>query len=158
MRTHIFAKLLIGAAAVILAATVTLDLAVTHFWEASLRNQIRLSLTEKTAMLAHEVQDVTRPELQREVKEAANLANARATVITAEGKVLADSGANPPEMENHATRPEFIAALHGQIGSNTRRSHTLGVEFLYVAAPVQGGAVRLAYPLVEIQEAVWKIR
>ena len=158
MRTHIFAKLLIGAAAVILAATVTLDLAVTHFWEASLRNQIRLSLTEKTAMLAHEVQDVTRPELQREVKEAANLANARATVITAEGKVLADSEANPPEMENHATRPEFIAALHGRIGSNTRRSHTLGVEFLYVAAPVQGGAVRLAYPLVEIQEAVWKIR
>jgi two-component system phosphate regulon sensor histidine kinase PhoR len=158
MRTHIFAKLLVAAAAVILVATVTLDTAVTHFWEASLRNQIRLSLTEKTQMLAHEVRDVSRPELQREVKEAANLANARATVITAEGKVLADSEANPPEMENHATRPEFIAALHGQIGSNARRSHTLGIEFLYVAAPVQGGAVRLAYPLVEIQDAVWRVR
>jgi two-component system phosphate regulon sensor histidine kinase PhoR len=158
MRTHIFAKLLVAAAAVILVATVTLDTAVTHFWEASLRNQIRLSLTEKTQMLAHEVRDVSRPELQREVKEAANLANARATVITAQGKVLADSEANPPEMENHATRPEFIAALHGQLGSNARRSHTLGIEFLYVAAPVQGGAVRLAYPLVEIQEAVWRVR
>lgn len=158
MRTHIFAKLLVGAAAVILVATVTLDIAVTHFWEASLRNQIRLSLTEKTAMFAHEVQDVNRPELQREVNQAANLANARATVITAQGKVLADSEANPPEMENHATRPEFIAALHGQLGSNARRSHTLGIEFLYVAAPVQGGAVRLAYPLVEIQDAVWRVR
>jgi len=158
MKTHIFAKLLVGAAAVILVATVTLDIAVTHFWEASLRNQIRLSLTDKTKMFAHEVRDVNRPELQQEVKEAGNLANARATVITAQGKVLADSEANPPEMENHATRPEFIAALHGSIGSNARRSHTLGIEFLYVAAPVQGGAVRLAYPLVEIQQAVWNVR
>lgn len=158
MRTHIFAKLLVGAAAVILVATVTLDIAVTHFWEASLRNQIRLSLTDKTKMFAHEVRDVARPDLQREVKDAATLANARGTVITAQGKVLADSEANPPEMENHAARPEFVAALHGRIGSNARRSHTLGIEFLYVAAPVQGGAVRLAYPLVEIQQAVWKVR
>jgi len=158
MRTQIFTKLMIGAAAVILVATVTLDITVTHFWEASLRNQIRLSLTEKTEMFAHEVQDVTRAGLQREVKETANLANARVTVITEQGKVLADSEANPPEMENHATRPEFIAALHGQVGSNVRRSHTLGIEFLYVAAPLNGGAVRLAYPLVEIRQAVWKVR
>src|ERR1019366_1374425 len=56
-------------------------------------------------------------------------------------------------MENHATRPEFIAALHGQVGSSTRLSHTIGVELLYVAAPVPGGAVRLAYPLSTIREA-----
>ena len=32
------------------------------------------------------------------------------------GKVLADSEAEPDKMENHATRPEFAAALHGQTG------------------------------------------
>jgi len=53
-------------------------------------------------------------------------------------------------MENHAHRKEFVAALGGQVGVDERKSHTLGIPFLYVAAPVSGGAVRLAYPLSEI--------
>ena len=32
-----------------------------------------------------------------------------------------------------------------------RSSHALGIPFLYVAAPVSGGAVCLAYPLAEIE-------
>ena len=54
-------------------------------------------------------------------------------------------------MENHATRKEFAAALAGQTGQNVRRSATLGIPFLYVAAPVSGGAVRLAYPLSDVE-------
>jgi two-component system, OmpR family, phosphate regulon sensor histidine kinase PhoR len=34
-----------------------------------------------------------------------------------------------------------------------RRSHTLGIPFLYVAAPISGGAVRLAYPLSDVEAA-----
>jgi two-component system, OmpR family, phosphate regulon sensor histidine kinase PhoR len=41
--------------------------------------------------------------------------------------------------------------LKGEVGSNTRLSHTLGVPFLYVAAPIAGGAVRLAYPLSDVE-------
>jgi two-component system, OmpR family, phosphate regulon sensor histidine kinase PhoR len=78
-------------------------------------------------------------------------------VISQTGIVLADTEANPEEMENHSTRPEFLAALNHEIGSNTRRSHTLGIEFLYVAAPIQGGAVRLAYPLAEIASATAEV-
>jgi len=52
-------------------------------------------------------------------------------------------------MENHATRPEFAAALAGKTGTNERRSSTIGIPFLYVAVPVSGGAVRMAYPLSE---------
>ena len=54
-------------------------------------------------------------------------------------------------MENHATRKEFAAALTGQIGKNERRSATVGIPFLYVAVPVSGGAVRLAYPLSDVE-------
>src|SRR5437763_3115611 len=62
-------------------------------------------------------------------------------------------------MENHATRPEFIAALqHREIGSNARTSHTLGIPFLYVAAPTSFGAVRLAYPLASIRADIHRIR
>jgi two-component system, OmpR family, phosphate regulon sensor histidine kinase PhoR len=91
-------------------------------------------------------------------KEASEAADARATIIDAQGHVLADSEANPPEMENHATRPEFIAALHGKVGENSRTSHTVGIDFLYVAAPIPNGAVRLAYPLSAINEVNHQVR
>ena len=54
-------------------------------------------------------------------------------------------------MENHARRVEFVAALSGNTGTNERRSATLGIPFLYVAVPIPGGAVRLAYPLSDVE-------
>lgn len=158
MRTRIFVKLTLAAALVIAVATITMDFAVRRSWETSLRNQISLSLTQKLEMFAHDIGDVHQPGLVQDVNELSKAANARATVIDVSGKVLADSEANPPEMENHSTRPEFVSALQGHFGSNTRRSHTLGIEFLYVAVPVQGGAVRLAYPLTEIRQTVAQVR
>src|SRR5208283_4897722 len=38
-----------------------------------------------------------------------------------------------------------------EVGVDERKSQTIGVPFLYVATPVSGGAVRLAYPLPEIE-------
>jgi two-component system phosphate regulon sensor histidine kinase PhoR len=60
----------------------------------------------------------------------------RITVISQSGEVLADSVDDPTTMENHSTRPEVIAALAGEVGSDTRVSVTEGVERLYIAVPV----------------------
>ena len=158
MRSRVFAKLLVAFLLVIAATTVTLDLTLRRDWENSLLHEITGSLTQKTRLLAARVQHDKSVPLAQLVKEEAGSAEARATVIDASGKVLADSDANPQTMENHATRPEFIAALHGQIGSNVRTSHTLGIDFLYVAAPIPGGAVRLAYPLATVQEAMAQVQ
>lgn len=136
MRSRIFFKLLGAALLLIAVATATLDITIRRSWERSLRAEITHELTEKTHLLALHVGDIYRPDLKQIVRETAAAANARATVIEASGKVLTDSDANPEAMENHATRPEFVAALHGQVGSNERTSHTLGIPFLYVAAPV----------------------
>jgi two-component system phosphate regulon sensor histidine kinase PhoR len=65
--------------------------------------------------------------------------------------VLADSEAEASTMENHSSRKEFIAALGGKLGVDERKSQSLGVPYLYVAAPVSGGAVRLAYPLPQLE-------
>jgi len=157
VKTRIFAKLVLWSALVIAVATVTVDFAVRRSWESSLRGQISTALTQKVRMFAHHVQNINKRDLQSDVFAEAHAADARATVIDQSGKVLADSEAHPEEMENHATRPEFVAALQGKIGSNIRRSHTLGIEFLYVAAPVSGGAVRLAYPLADIRQALAEV-
>ena len=61
-------------------------------------------------------------------------------------------------MENHATRPEFVAALSGKIGSDERRSATIGIPFLYVAVPISGGAVRMAYPLSDVDAVSQQVR
>jgi two-component system phosphate regulon sensor histidine kinase PhoR len=120
-------------------------------WEASLRTEIERNLTQKTLLFAHRVETDRAHSLTEIAAQEGLAAGARATIIDASGKVLADSESNPANMENHATRKEFAAALAGQTGESERRSATLGIPFLYVAAPVSGGAVRLAYPLSDVE-------
>jgi two-component system phosphate regulon sensor histidine kinase PhoR len=155
----VFGKLLAAFLVVIATTTIALDFTLRRDWENSLLTQITESLTQKTRLFAARVQHDKTVTLTELVKEEAEAAQARATVIDSSGKVLADSEADPATMENHATssRPEFIAALHGQTGNNVRTSHTLGINFLYVAAPVPGGAVRLAYPLATIQATIGQV-
>lgn len=158
MRSRVFLKLTIWALVLIVVATVIIDFAARHAWEDSLLQEIQRSLIQKAALFANEVQDVNNPDLHTLVTEAAKAAGTRVTVIEASGKVLADTEADPDQMENHATRPEFKAALNGQPGTNVRRSRTVGIEFLYAAAPVKNGAVRLAYPLSSIQSTTAQVR
>jgi len=173
VRKRIFFKLLAAFVLVIAAATVTFDFAIHHAWKDSLLQQIDLNLRQKTQMFALQVNGVhglsgpggaATPDseqisgLRSLVVDVSRVAGARATVIDAQGKVLADSEADPAAMENHAQRSEFVAALKGGIGTDTRRSHTVGIPFLYVAAPVAGGAVRLAYPLSDVDAALARVR
>ncbi len=158
MRGRIFLKLFFAYLIVIAACTLTLDFAIRRAWVNSLRSEIESSLREKAQLFALRVQAERAADLPAIAREVSRAANARATVITADGRVLADSDANPADMENHATRPEFVAALQGHIGTNTRRSHTLGIDFLYTAAPIPGGAVRLAYPLSSLAAITGQVR
>lgn len=143
---------------VIATATLILDFSIRRDLENSLRRQITQSLVEKTRMFAEQVQTRDRASLAQIVSEQAKAGNVRATVIDSNGRVLADSEANPSEMENHAQRPEFVAALTGQIGTASRTSKTVGVDFLYIAVPISNGAVRMAYPLSEIGQSTASIR
>ncbi len=158
MKSRIFVKLLLAALVVIAACTISFDLLIGHAWESMLRNEIETSLRQKTQMFATRVADAPPAALNQITSQAAAAAGTRITVIDNSGKVLDDTGAAPGTMENHATRPEFAAALHGQVGTSTRISKTLGVELLYVAVPIPGGAVRMAYPLTSIHEANRQIR
>src|SRR5258707_3609153 len=136
---------------VIGVTAITLQLTVHKVWERTLREQIERNLKQKTLMFAYRVEADRQHALADIAAQEGQAAGARATVIDSSGKVLADSEADPRTMENHAQRPEFIAALAGNLGIDERSSRTLGIPFLYAAAPVSGGAVRLAYTLAEIE-------
>jgi two-component system phosphate regulon sensor histidine kinase PhoR len=155
---RILFKLLGSFLLVIAAATVTLDFAVRRAWEQSLYRQIETSLQQQVVLFADQVQHERNRALPEIAAEVGRAAHARATIIDSSGRVLADTEAHPDPIENVRTRPEFMAAFSGKVGENTRRRDTGGAHFLYVAAPISGGAVRLAYPLSAIAELTHRVR
>jgi two-component system phosphate regulon sensor histidine kinase PhoR len=86
------------------------------------------------------------------------LGGARVTLIAPDGHVLGDSSEpleQLPNLENHATRPEVLQAKASGLGTARRFSATLGIDMLYVAAPVQHPSiafVRVALPLTDVRQ------
>jgi two-component system, OmpR family, phosphate regulon sensor histidine kinase PhoR len=159
VRNGIFLKLMAAFLVVIIAAAVMFDLMLGGAWEASLSTEIERNLVQKTQLLAHRVEtDRSGHSLADIAAQEAQAANARVTIIDPTGRVLADSETNPGEIQNVSNRKEFAAALSGHIGTDQRRSATIGVPFLYIAVPVSGGAVRLAYPLSDVEAVSAQVR
>jgi two-component system phosphate regulon sensor histidine kinase PhoR len=158
MRNRIFLKALGAFVAVIAAATLTLDISIRHTWENAVRNDIERVLVQNAQGFALRVQNDHEHSLQQMANEEARITETRVTIIARNGVVLADTEADPKTMENHAGRPEVVAALAGNTGSSSRVSHTVGIEFLYLAVPSGDKIVRLAYPLSSLQRSLASIR
>jgi two-component system phosphate regulon sensor histidine kinase PhoR len=158
LSNRVFLKALLAFGLIILAATLTLDLTIRRMWERSVESNIERLLKQNVQGFALLTQDDHRHSLQEIAMEEARITSNRATIIARDGTVLADSEADPKTMENHAGRPEVVAALAGNIGTNERQSHTVGTEFLYMAAPSGDKIVRLAFPLAEIRSHLTQVR
>ena len=153
MTGRIFIKLLLGVFGLLLIALLLIDYFATQVATDAYIANLRQQLADKGHMLALSIKD---PDgfRQAEARPAARAAGGRLTVVRSDGVVIADSEANPAEMENHRTRPELVPAFRGEVGSIIRHSATIGVDFLYVAVPIQNGAIRIAMPLAEINRQV----
>ena len=159
MTGRIFLKLTLGVFCLLLLALVTVDYFATQVAQNTYIRNLTQQLADKGRMLALSLPDMGRLDDQY-ARTMARAAGGRITLVRADGKVLVDSEANAAQMENHRTRPELMQAFRGETGSSIRRSATTGVSFLYVAVPVasQGGAIRIAVPLSEINQQVNLIR
>jgi two-component system phosphate regulon sensor histidine kinase PhoR len=98
-------------------------------------------------------------ELDSIAKTTGEEIQARITLIAKDGTVLGDTNQDPLTMENHATRPEVVAALASGVGQATRYSATLHENMMYVAVTVtnQGevlGIARVALPLTAVESSV----
>ncbi|HUI52811.1 MAG TPA: ATP-binding protein, partial [Terriglobales bacterium] len=88
---------------------------------------------------------------------------ARITVITAGGRVLADSQADAESMENHAGRPEVQEALANGEGRSVRHSVTINRDLLYyavrtVAPGEQPFVLRFALPVQSMEDVLASFR
>lgn len=121
------------------ALTFVLLIGVTGvFIERSTRTAL-INETIKDLEVMAEVAGTSLPADESDYQEwAATLFEAsgfRVTVVDINGVVRADSHSDPAVMENHATRPEVMIALSGELGTATRTSASTGFEQLYLALP-----------------------
>jgi len=159
VRNGIFLKLLAAFLIVILAAAITFDAMLSGVWQASLRTEIERNLVQKTQLLAHRVEtDRGGRSLADLAAQEGQAAGARVTIIDSAGNLLADSESTTGATGNFTQRKEFAAALSGNVGIEQRQSAIIGTPFLYVAVPISGGAVRLAYPLSDVEAVSVQIR
>ncbi len=89
--------------------------------------------------------------LDSAVKAFSKHLNYRISIIDSNGKVIADSKANPINMENHKSRPEIIEALKLGNGVSFRYSKTVENEMLYVAMAARNHNV----PLIIIRSSLY---
>ena len=154
MAPRIFLKLIVIILLVLGVTVVAVDFLAARDIESSYLSDIRRGLAEKARLAALHPQSA----LVADVHSLAAAAGARLTLAAPDGRVLADSEADPRHMENHRNRPELVAAWHGRTGSSIRRSATLGIDLLYVAVPAGPNALRLALPLSSIYARIATIR
>ncbi|MGB4599707.1 MAG: ATP-binding protein [Trichlorobacter sp.] len=96
---------------------------------------------------------------QKIAEQLGGATRSRVTLISPDGKVLADSDVRADQvdsLENHRSRPEVQQALTAGSGSSLRYSDTLRVTMLYVAVAgndTDGTVLRLALPLEYLEAA-----
>jgi two-component system, OmpR family, phosphate regulon sensor histidine kinase PhoR len=158
-----------------LALLLSVLLAVDFFAERALRSDYERKGFEQLAAIAHIAQahppqwlpsSVGQPEDISSVLDwVAQWASSgvRITVITADGRVLADSQSDAKTMENHADRPEIQDALNKGEGRSMRRSVTLNRDLLYYAVrkDYPGGnpiVLRFALPVATVDDVLSSFR
>jgi two-component system phosphate regulon sensor histidine kinase PhoR len=144
----------------IVVLVLVVGLAVTRYVDGYAVRALERQLSYEARLIAELVAsaDLARPapQLDATVRRLGQEADARITVIAADGTVVADSQEQAATMENHADRPEVQQALAGERATVTRYSTTLRTQMLYVAHPVTRdgqveAVVRLALPLRTVQ-------
>jgi two-component system, OmpR family, phosphate regulon sensor histidine kinase PhoR len=142
-RTKVFVGSLAAAAVSLLVA------ALLFSWQvrAQQRAEAERQLVERANLIADLLSSATsldEPSLDAEADRLGRLSNSRVTFVAADGRVVGDStldASGLSNIENHAGRPEIVAARDGTAGIARRYSTTVETDMLYVA-------VRAAHPLV----------
>ena len=103
--------------------------------------------------------EVDPAELRAAADRLGGVVEARVTLISKDGAVLADSWQDPVTLQDQSTRPEVRDALAEGLGRSTRHGATVDGEMLYTAVPIRSdgvtvGVARVALPTSEIASSV----
>jgi two-component system phosphate regulon sensor histidine kinase PhoR len=141
-----------------IGSAIALASIVSRVVDRSVEERARERLLRESALLATELAPALGDQLtlDRISRSASQDLGARITIIRADGVVIADSGvalSALSTLENHATRPEIVAARASGSGFSTRHSATIERDLFYLARRIndRGDVVRLALPYDELR-------
>ena len=157
-RRSLAGRLLVTYAVAVLLLVTLFGFVVERLAREALLDAVEYGLIEQARTVSELLPDDPTDSVQF-VDELARGVDARITVISADGSVIADSLAEPTGMENHSGRPEVRAAFEGGVGTDRRVSTSTGFDQTYVAvrAP-QGVVVRLSLPQNTVDAQVGDFR
>lgn len=156
MRQRVFFKLLAAMVLVLLVAAGMLDISQQNILESSLRNQLGHSLQDKAQSLAVRVAETNPVNFSSLAQDEAKAAGARVSIVSADGKVLADSDTpSAPSSEpilSGAPEIRAITVQHRRFGQHAAH----GV--LNVTAPAGNYIVRFSASLRDIRDTLHTVR
>ena len=154
MTGRIFLKLVVAVLCVLVVALVGVHFLASEAVQKAYEHHLRVELLDKARILSYLPEET----LRSDIKNLSSRSAVRITLIRADGSVIADSTRDADQLENHGTRPEVQAALHGQVGLSQRTSLSVDQELLYLAIPYQGRVLRVATPMSAVAGQVQAIR
>jgi len=165
MQSRFFWRLYSSYVAIVVLAVVTAGVLVGRRITNDSLDEVEESLRVRAVLLGEvanqSLQDTD--SMQTLVTSLGASIRTRLTVMTADGTVIADSDRDPSTMDNHATRPEVLAAAAEGSGTSTRFSRTVARRMMYHALAWRDGEtllgfVRSALPLTAIEERLADLR
>jgi len=156
MKINLFYKLFGTYVVIALVAVIIINLQMGAHIKATIQERVEQNLLANSHLLTL---TSSLADLENTVDRIAAIADARITLITADGRVVFDSETNASEMDNHLNRTEIQEARVKGQGSATRFSRTLRIDTLYAAIPIFRGKeiegyIRLARPLTEVKKSI----
>jgi two-component system phosphate regulon sensor histidine kinase PhoR len=160
---HLFPSYLLITVIAVAAVSVYSYVALRRFYIEETEAALTARATLLEAWLRSDLVSGHTDELSGLVAELGPSISTRITVVSPDGVVIADSEEDASVMDNHADRPEIVAAMSGAIGTSQRYSYTLAQNMMYVAIPVMrdgrvAGVVRTAVPLTAVEEQLRSVR
>ncbi|MFH1231663.1 MAG: ATP-binding protein [Planctomycetota bacterium] len=156
-KNSLFAKLFFTYLTLIIISLITLSLIAINLFTRTYLEEINQHLDNTVQLVRVVVSNITEKGqvLDVKIKELGKTVRTRLTIIDKDGKILADSDGDISAMENHNNRSEVIDARRTGVGHSTRFSHTVLIDMLYLAHPLNpddpgGKIIRVALPLHQI--------
>jgi two-component system phosphate regulon sensor histidine kinase PhoR len=155
-RTKVFLASLTAAAAALAVATVIIAREVRLEERAAIERRLRDQALLIADLLSRNTARAADQDVDVEADRLAGVVKGRVTLIAPDGRVLGDSdldGDRILALDNHAGRPEIVAAREHGIGIVERFSATESREMLYAAVPAAHpgiGFVRVALPITDV--------
>ena len=158
MTRRLLASYLTITAVVLAVLVVPLGLIFADHESDALFAALERDATSVAAVVEDDLEAGTQPRIDTLLSGYAS-GGGRIVVVDRTGISVADSARIGAAGEDFTNRPEITTALSGERATGTRTSETVGGDLVYVAVPVTSGgqvhgAVRVTYPIAELDERV----